>query len=134
MLCLLWLAGVSAVSMALPAAAAFQNVGRFPVASLTGAAAPAHAASARSRAEAGGLQPGSEQWHAERKKLNAMLWASLIIVTLLFMGLILITVLRMGRHYRKRVLGEEKPEPTAYVDAWSQYRLPADTEDRPEDS
>jgi len=75
------------------------------------------------------LEYGSEEWHQEKKKLNAMLWAGIIIVTILFAGIILVTIIRMGRHYRKRVTGDKKPEPTEYVDAWSQYRLPEDDND-----
>ena len=84
----------------------------------------------QSDAESDQLEPGSEEWHREKKKLNAMLWASIVIVTILFTGIILVTILRMGRHYRKRVTGDKKPEPTEYVDAWSQYRLEDDNDEK----
>ena len=72
---------------------------------------------------------GSEEWHEEKSKLEVMIWASAIILTILFLGLVLITFIRMGRHYRKRVTGDKKPAPTDYVDAWSQYRLEDDNDE-----
>ena len=83
----------------------------------------------QSDAESDQLEYGSEEWHQEKKKLDAMLWASIVIVTILFTGIILVTIIRMGRGYRKRVTGDTKPEPTEYVDAWSQYRLPEEDND-----
>jgi len=83
----------------------------------------------KNEVESDQLEYGSDQWHEEKKKLNAMLWASAIIITILFLGLALVTIIRMGRHYRQRVAGDKKPEPTEYVDAWSQYRLPEDDND-----
>ncbi len=81
------------------------------------------------------LEYGSDQWHQEKKKLDAMIWASAIILILLFFGLALVTFIRIGRHYRQRVTEDKKPEPTEYVDAWSQYRLPEDNNsDDPKDA
>jgi hypothetical protein len=83
----------------------------------------------KSEAESDPLEYKSEEWYEEKSKLEVMIWASAIILTLLFFGLVLVTFIRMGRHYRKRVTGDTKPEPTEYVDAWSQYRLPEDEDD-----
>ena len=83
----------------------------------------------QSEAESEPLEYESEEWYEEKSKLEVMIWASAIILTILFFGLVLITFIRMGRHYRKRVTGDKKPEPTEYVDAWSQYRLPEDDND-----
>ena len=80
----------------------------------------------QSGSESDKLEYGSKEWHREKKKLHAMLWAGIVIVTILFTGIILVTIIRMGRHYRKRVTEDKKAEPTEYVDAWSQYRLKED--------
>jgi hypothetical protein len=84
----------------------------------------------QNEAESDQLEYGSEEWQQEKKKLNVMLWASVIILTIFFFGLVLITFIRMGRHYRKRVTGDKKTEPTEYVDAWSQYRLKDDNDEK----
>ena len=83
----------------------------------------------QSEAESDPLEYESEEWYEEKSKLEVMIWASAIMLTILFFGLVLITFIRMGRNYRKRVTGDKKPEPTEYVDAWSQYRLPEDDND-----
>ena len=69
-----------------------------------------------------------EQDELERKKLKVILSISIVAIVLLFLGVLLLTILRQGRFYRQRVKLGKKNEPTEYVDAWSQYRLDEDDE------
>jgi len=85
----------------------------------------------QSNVESDKLEYGSKEWHQEKKKLNVMLWTAIVVVTILFTGFILVTLIRMGRHYRQRFTEDKKPEPTQYVDAWSQYRLPEEKDSEP---
>ena len=59
----------------------------------------------------------------EKRKLNLMLAASIAIVAGFFFVVLMISLLRMGRHYRQRTKLSKKSQPTDYSDAWSQYRL-----------
>lgn len=62
----------------------------------------------------------------EKKELRLMLLAAIIVLSLFFLGAILITLLRIGRRYRRRLQLDKPDGPTEYVDAWSQYRLKED--------
>jgi len=46
-----------------------------------------------------------------------------VIVAVFFLVVILVTVTRLWRSYRKRAGIGQKAEPTEYIDAWSRYRL-----------
>ena len=69
---------------------------------------------------------------AGNKKANQM-WLTLMAMTVflvfIFLVFLFITFIRLGRHYRKHLQIGGKNEPTEYVDAWSQYRLPEDYAD-----
>ena|GEM_PF-3649417 len=53
---------------------------------------------------------------------------TLIIIISLFVGLILLTVIRVTRRYRRLLYVGRKNEPTEYFDAWKNYRLEDDSE------
>jgi len=74
--------------------------------------------------EDGGTQDGrltEEELETEKAKLRAMLWASIVIMSLFFLGVVLITVLRGSRRMRR--LRQDRDRPTEMEDLWSQYRL-----------
>ena len=64
-----------------------------------------------------------EEKIAEVKRWNAMMSAFLTIIVALFGLLVMISVFRSFRAYKRGVLTAPKAEPTDYSDAWSQYRL-----------
>jgi hypothetical protein len=66
----------------------------------------------------------------EKKELRLMLVTSIIILSLFFLGVLLISLLRIGRRYRRRVQLGKPDGPTEYVDAWSQYRLKEDEDEK----
>jgi hypothetical protein len=45
------------------------------------------------------------------------------ILAVLFLVVMLVSVARLWRSYRKRTGIGQKAEPTEYIDAWSRYRL-----------
>ena len=60
----------------------------------------------------------------EKRELHLMLQTSAIILGGFFMAVFLFTMIRMGRRYRWWAQRGAKREPTEYVEAWSNYRLP----------
>lgn len=66
----------------------------------------------------------------EKKELRLMLMTSLIVLSLFFLGVLMITFLRIGRRYKRRIKLGQPDKPTEYVDAWSQYRLKEDDQQK----
>jgi len=65
----------------------------------------------------------------EKLKLKLMLGASIAIILGFFLVVIAISLVRMGRHYRRLVFLRQKPKPIEHVDAWSNYRLKENWQD-----
>ena len=65
----------------------------------------------------------------EKRKLKLMLGASIAIILGFFLVVLTISLVRMGRYYRRLVFFRQKPKPTEYVDAWSNYRLKENWQD-----
>jgi len=62
----------------------------------------------------------------DKKKLKLMIITGSLILGGFFLAVILISALRFGRRYRRRIQPGQHDKPTEYVDAWSQYRLKED--------
>lgn len=67
--------------------------------------------------------PEQEQ---NRREFKAMLWASIIILTGLFLMVFILFIFRMARAVRRLQNVREKKKHTEVIDAWSNYRLPDD--------
>ncbi len=69
---------------------------------------------------------------ADHKKAGKI-WLMLVVMTAFIMFVfclfLLITFIRLSRHYKKCLQIGIKHKPTEYIDAWSNYRLPDDYED-----
>jgi len=65
----------------------------------------------------------------EKRKLKLMLGASIAVILGFFLVVLMISLMRMGRHYRRRVFLRQKAKPTEYMDAWSNYRLKENWQD-----
>ena len=65
----------------------------------------------------------------EKRKLKLMLGASIAIILGFFLVVLMISLVRMGRHYRRLVFLRQKPKPIEHVDAWSNYRLKENWQD-----
>ncbi|MCP4710649.1 MAG: hypothetical protein GY869_18650 [Planctomycetes bacterium] len=65
----------------------------------------------------------------EKRKLKLMLGASIAIILGFFLVVLMISLMRMGRHYRRLVSLRQKSKPTEHVDPWSNYRLKENWQD-----
>ena len=65
----------------------------------------------------------------EKRKLRVMLSTSIIILCGFFLGFLLITLMRIGRRYRRSHQSSRGKEPTELFDAWSNYHLDEDAID-----
>jgi len=70
-----------------------------------------------------------EELVKEKRKLRLMLSTSIIILCGFFLAVFLISLLRIGRRYRRAHLSGRGKEPTELFDAWSNYRLDEDAID-----
>ena len=71
-------------------------------------------------------QNGELSQETERKRFKLGLAVLFVAVASLFVMLLLISLIRLSRFNRRRLgLGKRSPR-TAYIDAWSQYRLKDD--------
>ncbi|MCK5114767.1 MAG: hypothetical protein KAR11_08405 [Phycisphaerae bacterium] len=73
-----------------------------------------------------------EEREQEKRELRIMLFTSIIILSGFFLAVILITLLRIGRRYRRAHQPGRGKEPTELFDAWSNYRLDEDAFDSDE--
>lgn len=70
-----------------------------------------------------------EERDQEKRKLRIMLSTSIIILCGFFLAVFLITLLRIGRRYRRAHQSSSGKGPTELFDAWSNYRLDEDAID-----
>lgn len=59
----------------------------------------------------------------DRKRLKFLLAVNLVFIIVIFTFFLILSLIRFSRFQRQRLQIGKKAEPTAYVDAWSQYRL-----------
>ena len=65
----------------------------------------------------------------QKRELRLMLTLAITVISALFFVVLIISIVRMGRHLRRRLKLHKKNYPTEYVDAWSQYRLKESDQD-----
>lgn len=75
----------------------------------------------------------TEHRQIEQKKARVILLCTIAVVISLFLAILLITIVRIGRYNRRLNRLGKKAEPTEYIDAWSKYRLEEDAEKPPRD-
>jgi len=65
--------------------------------------------------------PNRQELKLRQYKLILLFMIAGIII--LFLAVLLITIIRIGRYRRRRLKLGQKGVPTEYVDAWSRYRI-----------
>lgn len=59
----------------------------------------------------------------EKRELNAMLHAAVVILVGFFLAVALFTLIRVARRYHWWVFGSRRRSRTPYIDIWQQHRL-----------
>lgn len=72
------------------------------------------------------IPPSDQQVELEQKKFKLSLIVSIIVIVIFFLAILLMTIIRQGRFYRKRLGLGDKSKPTRDIDAWTDYRLKDD--------
>lgn len=72
------------------------------------------------------MPTSDQQVELEKKKFKLSLIVSIILIVVFFLAILLMTIIRMGRFYRKRIGLGDKNKPTTDIDAWTNYRIKDD--------
>jgi hypothetical protein len=59
----------------------------------------------------------------QREMVRAMFLVAIFVTAGFFLFVLVLTLMRMGRHHRKRNKIGQKGDRTEYIDAWSRYKL-----------
>jgi len=68
-------------------------------------------------------RPVPDQQELMLRQYKLILLLMIVGIIILFLAVLLITIIRIGRYRRRRLKLGQKGVPTEYVDSWSRYRL-----------
>jgi hypothetical protein len=101
-----------------------ENIKTIQPSEKTGESSPGEVSSGTSaRVDASDRSSTKDDPEFQREMVRAMFLIAIFVTAGFFLFVLILTLMRMGRHHRKRNKIGQKGERTEYINAWSQYRL-----------